>query len=277
MIATMGTMGVAFGEAPQGTLSTQPTIEATAVATVDEAMQPTPTQEPIPELHADFQEHYDDNRDIIGWLKAGENIDYPIVQADNEFYLDHDYEGKYDSNGTLFLNMNNQLWPRDEVLLIHGHNMLSGAMFGRLMKYEKYDYLCKYPVVEFRTIYDDEAVYYAPISAFNASMLPYNRKYFDITQIVFDDDPDEDGTNVGEGADTADGETVRKSTELQTYLDALQEWSLWESPVDVNVDDELLMLVTCSYYHDDGRFVLVCRKLRSDETRESVEALFTAE
>ena len=47
--------------------------------------------------------------------------------------------------------------------------------------------------------------------------------------------------------------------------------------VDVNAEDELLMLVTCSYQHEDGRFMLICRKLRPDETPEAVKALFTQE
>jgi len=35
----------------------------------------------------------------------------------------------------------------------------------------------------------------------------------------------------------------------------------------------LLTLVTCSYYQDNGRFLLFTRKLRADETIESVTKL----
>ena len=50
--------------------------------------------------------------------------------------------------------------------------------------------------------------------------------------------------------------------------------SLWESPVDVNVDDKLLMLITCSYDLEDGRLMVVCRRLRDGETPEEVAGLF---
>ena len=83
--------------------------------------------EPL-ERHSDFDALYEENPDIAGWLTAGEDISYPVVQRDNIYYLDHNYFGERDANGTLFLNEQNALNPRNHVLLIHGHNMKSGAM-----------------------------------------------------------------------------------------------------------------------------------------------------
>ena len=72
----------------------------------------------------------------MGWLKAGEGID-PCRGAvlTTLYYLDHGFTGEEDRNGTLFLNMNNQLFPPDDVLLIHGHNMKDGSMFERSPKF----------------------------------------------------------------------------------------------------------------------------------------------
>ncbi len=41
----------------------------------------------------------------------------------------------------------------------------------------------------------------------------------------------------------------------------------------MSYEDELLTLVTCSYHQDNGRFLLFTRKLRANETAESVSAL----
>ena len=112
------------------------------------------------------------------------------------------------------------------MVLIHGHNMKSGARFGRLRRYAKYDYAARHPLVGFRTIRDPGEVCYAVIAAFDA------------------------------------------------FIAALRERSYWQSPVDARAGDRLLMLVTCSCGHADGRFILVCRRLREGETREDVEALF---
>lgn len=216
-----------------------------------------------PSVAEDLADAYAQNDDLVGWLKAGESIDLPVVQSDNTYYLDHGFTGEEDRNGTLFLNMNNQLFPPDDVLLIHGHNMKDGSMFGTLSKFEQYDYAKEHPLVTFQTIYDEEPVYYVPVSVFNASMLPDHSSYFDITQIVFPDDEE-----------VSDSSTFRQSSAFKAYLDELRTVSLWESPVDVNVDDKLLMLVTCSYDLEDGRLMVVCRKLREGETPEEVAGLF---
>ena len=218
-----------------------------------------------PSVAADLADAYGQNDDLVGWLKAGEGIDLPVVQSDNTYYLDHGFTGEEDRNGTLFLNMNNQLFPPDDVLLIHGHNMKDGSMFGTLPKFERYDYAKEHPLVTFQTIYDEEPVYYVPVSVFNASMLPDHSRYFDITQIVFPDD---------EAGEVTDSSTFRQSSAFKAYLDELRAVSLWESPVDVNVDDKLLMLITCSYDLEDGRLMVVCRRLRDGETPEEVAGLF---
>ena len=218
-----------------------------------------------PPVAENLADAYAQNEDLVGWLKAGESIDLPVVQSDNTYYLDHGFTGEEDKNGTLFLNMNNQLFPPDDVLLIHGHNMKDGSMFGTLSKFERYDYAAENPVITFQTIHDEEPVYYVPVSVFNASMLPDHSSYFDITQIVFPDD--------GEDAEK-DPSTFRQSSAFRTYLDELKAVSLWESPVDVNVDDKLLMLITCSYDLEDGRLMVVCRRLRDGETPEAVAGLF---
>jgi len=244
------------------------------VANVPEVLEEKPA------IHEDFQKLYDENEDIVGWLKLGDRIDYPVVKRDNDFYLTHNFYGRKDSNGTLFVNMYNELWPRDDMLLIHGHNMRSGAMFGTLLRYERYDYLKEHPVVTFRTIYDEQDVYYVPVAGFNASMIPGNKDYFDITRINFEDgltDGNEDEGVNETGNEHADENEIQNETvnpEHQAYLDDLRAWSLWESPFDVNVEDELLMLVTCSYKNEDGRFMLVCRKLRDGETADMVREVF---
>ena len=53
----------------------------------------------------------------------------------------------------------------------------------------------------------------------------------------------------------------------------VRERSMFDIPIDVNYEDELLTLVTCSYYQDNGRFILFARRLRANETVESVSAL----
>lgn len=198
-----------------------------------------------------FHELLNVNPHTVGWLKVNEYIDYPVVKYDNDHYLHTDFYGEEDDDGTLFVNEYNSLEPRDDVILIHGHNMKSGEMFGRLKGYEKFENVCAEPLINFRTLKDDEDVLYVPVYAFHASMNPDDPEYFNIMQLNFETDAD-----------------------YQAYLDEMAELSIWQSPADVNTDDKLLMLVTCSYYQDNGRFMLVCRQLRADEKPEDMQKLY---
>ncbi len=233
-----------YSSSVPGSFSIFPTAHAEEVV---------PAQPELPDVQQDFLALYEANPDTVGWLKAGEKMDYPIVQRDNWHYLTRNFYGKKDSNGTLFLNSYCSLIPRSDVLLIHGHNTRNGAMFARLLDYEEYTYAAENPLVTFRTIYDEADVYYTPVYAFHASMEEKHAEYLDIAKVDFSEE---------------------ELNEKQAYLDAMQERSIWTAPIDVTTDDELLMLVTCSYYQTNGRFLLVCRKLRADETPEMISELY---
>lgn len=207
-----------------------------------------------PVIQPDFLSLYQENPHIVGWLNAGEVIDYAVVQFDNEFYLHNDFFGNKDRNGTPFLNMNNSLYPKDDVLLIHGHNLNTPVAFGTLMQYMNEAYLYQYPIITFRTIYDEQDVFYTPIAAFNASMNKQDPDYFDATRINFEED----------GA-------------FQAYLNELEARSLWQSKADAKPGDQMLALITCSYYQDNGRLLLICRQLRDEETPETIRMLYDAD
>lgn len=72
------------------------------------------------------------NKDFLGWITIPDTkIDYPTVHTvDNEYYLNHSFEGDYLRAGTIFAdyrNSKNLLANKNTVL--YGHNMMSGAMF----------------------------------------------------------------------------------------------------------------------------------------------------
>ena len=201
-----------------------------------------------------FKELLEMNPDTVGWLTVGEIADYPVVKRDNEFYLTHDFKGKYDPNGTIFVTQDNVLRPRDTVLLMFGHHMNTGKMFGKLVKYMHEDYMRKFPLVEFHTIYADEQkheAWYVPIAFFSASMIEGEAGYFDVLPMFF-----------------------LNEESHQTYLDTITARSMWKAPTDVTTDDKLIMLITCSYDLDDSRYLLICRQLREDETPEEMEKLY---
>lgn len=214
-----------------------------------EAPGTDPDAEPV--IQDDFLPLLEQNEHFVGWLTADENIDYPVVQYNNYYYLTHNFFGAYDINGIPFMDEHNSLLPKDDVLIIDGHNMKSGAIFGRLKRYMDYDYMSRNPLVTFRTIYDAEDVYYTPVAVVNFSLLADDKHFFNVKRINFETDED-----------------------FQSYIDEITERSEWEAKIDVQPGDKMLALLTCSYFYNYGRLLLLCRQLRDGETPESIEALY---
>ena len=70
----------------------------------------------------------------------------------NEYYLDHNINQEKDRNGALFLDKDCDVINRSTNLIIYGHHMKSGRMFGNLDDYKSEKYYKKPPIIQFDTI-----------------------------------------------------------------------------------------------------------------------------
>ena len=82
------------------------------------------------------------NPDVMAWITLdGTNIDYPIVQGDNnEEYLNKDVYGKYSLAGSIFLDTRCDPNFTDFNELVYGHHMEKHEMFGDLDLYLDQDF-----------------------------------------------------------------------------------------------------------------------------------------
>ena len=187
------------------------------------------------------------NSDIRGWLKVpGTNIDYPVMQStgNSEFYLKHDFEGGRDKNGCLYIQSNSKIKPRSKNLVIHGHNMDStGMMFHQLLKYKDIEFYKQHPVITFDTLYKES----------KWKIIGYMR--------VSGDFESSDGFNYLQS-------TFQTKEQFLNFLYQIEVRSSYKCPVDVNEKDSLLMLSTCSYEVHDYRTVVICRKVRKNESSD---------
>ena len=245
------------------TTQTRPASKTDPVSAPDADM-PVPVDEPIPTPDSDtlvialptappiqlsFSKLLSANPDTVGFLEIEEMLSLPVVQRpnDNEYYLDHSFEGAKALEGTLFLDGMNRLAPEDDCLIVYGHNMKNRTMFGRLSAYGDISHLRQHPVVHFDTIYENRS--YVAFAAFSASMVQGDSRYFDVRNFIFD----EDG--------------------FDKFVLKLQSRSVFKTPVDVRYGDRLLLLVTCDYSNREGRFILALRQLRPDENEGNMFAL----
>ena len=131
----------------------------------------------------DFEKLWEQNEEVHAWLTIpNTDINYPVVQSktDDAFYLRRGLDGKYSVNGTLFTEKGyNGTEFSDPVTAIYGHDMKSGAMFGRLQEMyqtmsplrqtEKLSSIC--PIVNF-------------IMRFLPQYLTVNGTFFIITEVL---------------------------------------------------------------------------------------------
>ena len=94
-------------------------------------------------LKVDFDKLGKTNKDIVGWIQFDEpkKISYPLVRGeDNDKYLTTTFEGKKNSSGAIFIDVNNSGDFSDRNTFIYGHNMKNGSMFGQLRKFKTKEY-----------------------------------------------------------------------------------------------------------------------------------------
>ena len=92
------------------------------------------------------------NSDCAAWLFVeGTNISYPVMHTpdESEKYIYKNFYGDKSSSGTPFLDGRCTL--DSENLIIYGHNMKNGTMFGGLKKYLEKDYFERHNEIELIT------------------------------------------------------------------------------------------------------------------------------
>lgn len=181
------------------------------------------------------------NADFIGWVSIeGTSLDFPVMYAPNnkDFYLRHDFNQQYSIYGVPYLDEKTTLGANaeSENLIIYGHNMKTGTIFGCLTEYKKASYYQEHPYVEFDTVYGDAK--YEVFAAFAIDVV-------DDTSFVYNQyvDMDEDTYNA--------------------YVDEVITRSAVDSGIRPAYGEQLLTLSTCEYSTENGRFVVVARRVDS--------------
>lgn len=175
------------------------------------------------------------NPDFFGWIKiSGTVINYPVMHtpAEPEKYLHRSFDGRETKSGTPFLAA--ECFEGCGNYIIYAHNMKSGAMFAKLMKYRKQSFWEEHKIICFDTA--ESIGEYSVIAAFYADVSENSDfKYFAYTDLTQEERFDEFAAKVRENA-------------------------LYDTGEGIRFGDELLTLSTCTNRRDDERFVVVAKK-----------------
>ena len=86
------------------------------------------------EYTVDFNKLKEQNNETIAWIKVNNtNVEYPVVKTtNNSFYLNHSFDKSKNLAGWIFADCKNKFDNTDKNIVIYGHNMRDGSMFGSL-------------------------------------------------------------------------------------------------------------------------------------------------
>ena len=190
-----------------------------------------------------YRELYELNNDLAGWISINDtNVDLPVMQTvfDEEFYLHRNFEKEEDRAGLPFIDYRCDTDNRSTNIIIYGHNMKNGDMFHDLLSYEDRKFFEDHRYIRFDTIYE-EAIYEI-VSVFRSKVMYMTDDSFKFYNFIEADEEDD----------------------LARYLDQIKRISLYEITPSEGLTDELITLSTCEYTEEDGRFVVVARRVKEE-------------
>ena len=226
----------------------RPTQEAEPVLAAPTVTVNTPDtvievpEEPVQRaIMPQYEGLYANNTDLVGWLRIPDTvIDYPVmfVEDDNDYYLKHNFDGEEDQNGLLVLDKRCEPDAGGTNILIHGHNMQSGAMFGTLYLYRDYSYYENHSRIYFDSLYEERV--YEIIAVFVSSVYNSNANEFAYYDYI----------------------NIESEEDFNTYVSSAKDLSLYDTGKTAEYGDELITLSTCEYSRANGRMVIVGRRVR---------------
>lgn len=153
-----------------------------------------------------------------------------------DYYLHYDFNKKESDHGSLFLDARNDYVNRDTNLIIYGHNMRDGTMFGGLKSFMDKNYFDQHNELVFDTIYEKARYRIVAVC---------------LSKVNYQDD------------DTFRYYNFLKAgnkEEFNAFLANIQQLTVFDQTIDISYGDELLTLSTCNSYVQDGRLFLIAKK-----------------
>lgn len=169
------------------------------------------------------------NEDTVGWLEIPcANVDHPVVQSyDNDFYLHRDFYKGYRYAGTMFMDYRNELSGKYQNIIVYGHHMGDGSMFGKLGNYLN------------QNVYERNKTF-----TFITPDTVYTCEIFAVYQCLTD-------------FPYAQPVLVTEENFLN-YIEMCREASIYQTDVEIGADDMVITLSTCDkrYDEENGRLVV---------------------
>ncbi len=187
----------------------------------------------------ELEKLYEENNDVYGYLIIpNTQIDYLVMYTPGEdTYLRKDFNKNYLEAGMLYVDKHNNVSPRDTNLIIYGHNMNDGTMFHDLLNYKNKEYYENHKTFTFYTL--EEKQEYEIIAVFLSKVYRVNDEVFKYYKFY----------------------NAENEEEYNDYINNVKKLSLYDTGVTAKYGDELFTFSTCEYSQENGRMVVVSKRI----------------
>ena len=202
----------------------------------ESGIQAFESTEQIEEAQKSLAEEREDYR---AWLRVtGTRIDYPVMQGVNDlYYAKHDVDKKISVSGSIYMSTENAADFSDNYIVIFGHHMDNGAMFGDIDRYLESGFLDSH----------QEGFIVTPDGT-------YDVRFFALVRTVAYED-------------TVYAVGNRNLEELIAYI---TENAIVKTTVDASGVKKVVALSTCTDFSTNGRLVLFGEMTFHEEPEPSV-------
>ena len=218
----------------------------------DDSTEPTE-----PQILDEFQPLYEMNSDLVGWIEIpGTKVNYPVVQPSTanldpyrkhnnecyfynewalpDYYLKHTFYGECSDWGAIYVQEGCNVFTPSDNITIYGHHMMDGSMFSGLDGYKKQSFWESHQFVYFDTLYERHV--YQVIAAFKTS------------------------GNYSEGFAYHTYDDMNEA-EFNRFISTVMSLAYYDTGLTAQYGDRLITLSTCEYTQDNGRHVVIAKRV----------------
>lgn len=159
--------------------------------------------------------------------------EYPVVKGtNNSFYLNHCFDKSNNSAGWIFADYRNKFDNTDKNIVIYGHNIRDGSMFGSMLNILTAKWYENEENTNITLYTENEKCMYKVFSIYKIE----NEDYYIKTEF-------------------------KNDNEFEDFIKTLKKRSIKDFNVDVSKDDNILTLSTCAN-NNKYRVVLHAKKVK---------------
>lgn len=229
----------AITESTESTEDTSSTDSTEGTEVPDSSVSTEPPAPTEPTILPELQPFYDQNQDLVGWISVPDTkLNYPVMQTtlDNaNYYLERTFERRHSAYGAIYVREQCDVFAPSDNLTIYGHHMKNGTMFAALDGYRKKSFWEAHPYVYFDTLYERHT--YQVIAAFKTS------------------------ANFGEGFSYHLFVDASSPGEFDQFIATAKSLAYYDTGITAQYGDKLITLSTCEYTLDNGRFVVIAKRV----------------